>query len=72
MAEKISILFLIMMVLMNNNRLGQQLTQQELQVIREARVRLFAERTASYDNMISTVTAENSLTVESSPGNKSH
>ena len=72
MAENISILILVMMVLMNNNRLGQQLTQQELQVIREARVRLFAERTAFYDNMISTVTAENSLTVESSPGNKSH
>ena len=72
MAEKISILFLIMMVLMNNNRLGQQLTQQELQVIREARVRLFAERTAFYDNMISTVTAENSLTVERSTGNKSY
>ena len=39
---------------MNNNRLGQQLTQQELQVVREARVRLYAERTAFYDNMIST------------------
>ena len=54
MAEKISILFLVMMVLMNNNRLGQQLTKQELQVVREARVRLYAERTAFYDNMIST------------------
>ena len=54
------------MAAINHNRLGEQLTEQELQAIREARVCHITKRAAFYDDMLRTVTAERG------PGNKGH
>ena len=49
------------MAAISRDRLGEQLTGQELQAIREAYVRHFTEHIALYDNLLRTATAESGL-----------